>query len=159
MRMANDIEDNGVDAVKVIDIETFLVPDNPSIPVISLKLEDGDEFYLYNVPYDIIDVIKKIREDFANDLDGPMRESIFDLLSKHDDFKNLISEDLDYVIVDEYDPETMLFTAKVAFSNGGARIVKRMVPSHAIFLALIAGKPIYVTRELVEFEKNLHGEE
>jgi bifunctional DNase/RNase len=142
------------DMLRVIDIETFLVPDNPSIPVMSLRLENGEDFYLYNIPYDIVEVINRIREDrFISPSEE--RASIFDLLSQHDDFKNMVKEDLEYIVIDEFNPETMLFTASAYFSNGSARIVKKMIPSHAVFLAVIGDKPIFVLRSIVELEKKI----
>ena len=154
--MERDFRETGK-ALRVIDIEAFVVPDNPRIPVMNLKLEDGEDFYLYSIPYDIVEVFRKVNGDEVLE-EGFERQSIFDILSQHDDFKNMFKEDLDYVIIDEFDPETMLFTASVYFSNGAARIVRKMIPSHAIFLALVAEKPVYVSKEIVDIEKKISGE-
>ncbi len=148
-------EEDGL--IKAVDVDAFIVPENPNVPVMTLKLEDGEDFYLYNVPYDIVDIIKRIKED--NVIETIVkRESIFDLIYVHDDLRNILEEDLEKVVIDEFDPETMLFTASVYFSNGAARIVKRMIPSHAVYLALIAGKPIYVSRKIVELERDVGGD-
>jgi bifunctional DNase/RNase len=128
-------------------------PGMPSIPVIVLELEDGREFTLYNVPYEIIVAINKLRTDERFQLGE--RESIFEVLVDFRDSMKGIGDIIEYVIIDEIDYRTSLYTAKVFFNLGGISITRRMIPSHAIFLALLYNKPIYVSKSLVDQQEEL----
>ena len=52
-------------------------PSAPGVPVIVLELEDGREFTLYNVPYEIVRAINKIQNSEIDTLGE--RETIFDV--------------------------------------------------------------------------------
>ncbi len=142
--------DLGSDYARVLSIDAFVAPGNPNVPVIVLHLEDGLDLTLYYVPFEIVEAINSYQgvDISIENVIGSDRESIFDLLVSHDDLKNVLTDDLAYVVIDELDDNTMLFTARVIFSNGKMRVERRMIPSHAVFLAYISGRPIYVKREL-----------
>jgi len=74
--------------------------------------------------------------------------------------KNSISDHLERVVIDELSQETGLFSASVELKFDGVLIQKKMIPSHAIYLALVSERPVFVKRELVdEQEKEREGEE
>lgn len=135
-------------------------PSAPGVPVIVLELEDGREFTLYNVPYEIVRAINKIQNSEIDTLGE--RETIFDVFVDMKDMVKGIGESLERVVVDEIDYSTALYTAKALFNLGGLYMTRRMVPSHAIFMALLFGKPIFVSKRLVdeqrEFEEMVQAE-
>uniref|UniRef100_A0A7J3ZKR7 BFN domain-containing protein n=1 Tax=Fervidicoccus fontis TaxID=683846 RepID=A0A7J3ZKR7_9CREN len=149
------------DYLRVIDIEAFVAPGTPGVPVIVLHLEGGLNLTLYHVPYEIVEAINNAKgiDLSISGVIGKDRESIFDILVFHDDLRNTLTSDLSYVVVDELDTETMLFTARAVFSNGNTRVERRMIPSHAVFLAYISDKPIYVKRDLAEGQSAFEEEE
>ncbi|MEM3163602.1 MAG: hypothetical protein QXN38_04305, partial [Desulfurococcaceae archaeon] len=57
---------------------------------------------------------------------------------------------LSKVIIDSLDVETYTYAAIAEFVEGGIIVKRKMIPSHAILMALVAGKPVYVRRELVD---------
>ncbi len=115
-----------------------------------LALEDDRTFVLVNVPFEVAQAIKMINEGEA----PPRRQSLFDLLANNEDFRNIFSETLKRVVIDELDPSTGLYTATVEFESEDVKLELKMIPSHAIYLALVAEKPIYVSENLVDNEEN-----
>ena len=113
---------------------------------LKLKLEDGRSFVLVNIPYEVAEAIRV----YNNGVEPPRRQSIFSLLLNHEEFKDVIGRGLKRIIIDELDYETGLYTATVEFEDEGITLRVKMIPSHAIYLALISGKPIYVSERLVE---------
>lgn len=144
----------GREYARVTSVDAFVAPGNPNVPVMILHLEDGLDLTLYYVPFEIVEAINSYNgvDISIENVIGSDRESIFDLLVTHDDLRNVLTDDLAYVVIDELDSNTMLFTAKVVFSNGKMKVERRMIPSHAVFLAYISGKPIYVKRELAQHQ-------
>jgi len=128
-------------------IESYIASEDPLIPTIVLFLENGDELELYNVPLEIAQYVAEGEPVRA--LGSRERATIFDLIWTHEDIINLLKEDIDSVVIDEFDEKTMLYSAKVVFRNGNITFERRFVPSHAIFLALVTGKDIYVTDEVI----------
>ena len=138
--------------VKVKRVEAFITPTSPHTTVIVCHLEDGRQFYLYHVPLEIVVAINRFHDE-AYQLE---RESIFDLLSF---FKELLKSDigskLGDVYIDYLNPQTYLYSASIEIKVNGATIRKRMIPSHAIFLALLMGKNVYVSEKLVQQQEEL----
>jgi len=145
----------GKQLLRVVGVEAYVLPSNPATPVILLRLEEGRELTLYYVPFEVVDAINSLERGGLSETGslGLARESVFHFLATHEDIRNLVSQDLEKVVIDELDVNTGLFTAKVFFTDGKNRLVRRMVPSHAVFLAYMTGKPIYVERRLVEYQK------
>ncbi|MCE4601772.1 MAG: DUF151 domain-containing protein [Desulfurococcales archaeon] len=116
--------------------------------VIGLKLllEDGRSFVLVNIPYEVAEAIKVLNEGEA----PPRRQSLFSLLVNHEYFREALGRGLKRVVIDELDYETSLYTATVEFEEGGITLKVKMIPSHAIYMALLAERPIYVLEDLVE---------
>jgi len=142
-------------------VNAMITPNPPHIPVIVLELEDGREFTLYNVPFEIVQAINKMQSDEPR-LPGE-RETVFEVLVDLRDLLQELGKRLEYIVIDEIDYNTWLYTAKASFMlYEGVYMTRRMVPSHAIFLALLFKKPIYVSKRLVdeqqEYERRLEQE-
>ncbi len=143
--------------IKVNEVEAFVLPTHPHIPVLECHLEDGRNFYLYYVPLEIVVAINNLRHGgkFISE-----RESVYDILSfLKNDLRGALGKHLEKVIIDELNPQTMLYTATLEIKTNGALIKRKMVPSHAIFLALIAEKEIYVESRLVDQQEKLRKKE
>lgn len=141
------------------NVTAMITPSVPNIPVIVLELEDGREFTLYNVPFEIVEALNKIeRQKDEPSLPG-IRETVFDILIDMRNFFEELGKRLEYVVIDEIDYNTYLYTAKASFNLGGIYMMRRMVPSHAIFLARLFDKPIYVSKRLVDEQESFENEE
>ena len=116
-----------------------------------LILENDKSFILVNVPYEVASAIKMINEGEV----PPRRQSLFDLLANNEEFRKIFSDTLKRVIIDELDQDTGLYTATVEFEQDNVKFSLKMIPSHAIYLALVTGKPIYVAESLVDEDEEL----
>lgn len=138
--------------IRVIKIEAFLLPTPPYTPIITCHLEDGRQFNLYYVPYEVVVAINRMQgEDYGVD-----RESLFDILPMiTSEFKDALKGRIRAVYVDYLNRETMLYTATMEINVDGTIIRKRMIPSHAIYLALVTGSEIYVADELIKYQEEI----
>jgi len=138
--------------VRVVKIEAFLMPTPPYTPVISCHLEDGRQFNLYYVPYEIVIAINRIQgEDYEVD-----RESLFDVLPMiAGEFKDALKSRVRAVYIDGLNRKTMLYSATMEIKVNGAIIKRKMIPSHAIYLALLTNSEVYVAEELVKHQEEL----
>ena len=136
--------------VRVVKIEAFLMPTPPYTPVISCHLEDGRQFNLYYVPYEIVIAINRIQgEDYEVD-----RESLFDVLPMiASEFKDVLKARIKAVYIDGLNRKTMLYSATMEIKVDGAIIKRKMIPSHAIYLALLTNSEVYVAEELVKHQE------
>jgi len=113
--------------------------------VLQCSLEDGRLFNLYLIPLEVVLAVNKIKGyGFEND-----RETLFEVLTVFDEIEVLRNK-IEKVVVDEVDENTHLYTAKIYIKGDGFTVAKRMIPSHAIFLAYLVGAPIYISKELVD---------
>ena len=138
--------------IKVNEVEAFISPTPPHVPVLACHLEDGRSFYLYYVPVEIVIAINNMMGGgYVVD-----RESLYDILMLfRDEIVNVMRKRIERVIVDEINPETLLYSATVEIRADGVLIKRKMVPSHAIYLALLAGKDIYVDKKLVDQQERI----
>jgi bifunctional DNase/RNase len=114
------------------------------VPVLELRLENGRRFLMSNVPPEIVEAIQVLN----NRKDVPRRQSIYILLMNNESFKDVVVRNIKEVIIDELDMRTGLYTASLVLEEDGFHLTLKMIPSHAVFLALLAGKPIYVREDL-----------
>jgi len=136
--------------IKVKRVEAFVMPTPPYVPVITCHLEDGRQFHLYYVPLEVVIAINKLQGE-AYDVE---RESIFDLLpTLEKELLNVLSKRIGSVYIDEIDFDTMLYSATVEILADGVKIKRKMIPSHAVFLALMLGMNIYVKGELIKYQE------
>lgn len=116
-----------------------------------LYLENEEIFEMYYVPPEVIEALQMIRRGDP----PPRRQSLFSLLAFHDEFKDIVDRSLERIVIDEYDEATGVYTATAHFESDGLHVSIKMIPSHAVFLALVADKPIYVSQELVDLSSEI----
>ncbi|HIH90261.1 bifunctional nuclease family protein [Ignicoccus hospitalis] len=142
--------------VRVVDVdarieEIYQNAHLTPITVMICKLEDSRTFRLYYIPIEIVYAIKNLKEGFG-EVPRNARNSLFDILpyfeSVIENFKSVIEK----VVIDELDEDSGLYTAKLFLNLGSVKLSIPMIPSHAIYLALITDKPIYVDEKLLERE-------
>ena len=126
-----------------------------------LLLDDGRTFTMVNIPVEVALAVRALKGEG----EYPERKSLFDLLANYESFKEEIARTLRKVVIDELDPQTGLYTATAEFEDEGMVSRVKMIPSHAVFLAMLVGAPIYVREDFVddfdilEFEGGEGGEE
>ncbi len=133
--------------IKIVDLYAYLTPPPVQVPVLQCDLEDGRTFSLYYIPMDIMLGIMRLRgeEEIYND-----RETFFDIIQLFRDDLKFLRDKIEMIVVDELNKETNLYTASIYIKGDGYSVVKRMVPSHALFLAYLLNIPAYVRSELVD---------
>ncbi len=124
------------------------------IPVIICELSDGREFVLAHVSWDIAREIMRIQGDEI----GDDRETIYEILFSMPGVIDEIKRNLRRVIIDHLNPETLVYSAYAEFGFDNITIRRKMIPSHAIMLALLADRPIYVKKALVDERESLEEE-
>ena len=115
-----------------------------------LELEDGRSLTLVHIPPEIAITIDRLNRGDP----PPERQSIFDVLAFNEKFRDVFNDVLDRVVIDELNLENGLYNARAVLKSEGLSLSVKMIPSHAIIMAIILDKPIYVAEELVEFEEN-----
>jgi bifunctional DNase/RNase len=133
--------------LKVVDVDAYINYAEGLNPytVLQCILEDGRLFNLYLVPIEIVLAMNKIKGQGVEN----NRETLFELLTLFSEL-GVLRDRIERVVVDEVSEETHLYTAKIYIKGSGFTFVKRMIPSHAIFLAYLVGSPIYVAKDLVD---------
>jgi len=143
------------DLLEVKDVHVFTVNAGMGVIVgMKLVLEDYRSFKMYHIPIEVALTIQYLREGGQQ----PRRKSVFDFLAYYEPFKEALANNLRRVVIDEMDENTGLYTASVEMEDDGFRSVVKMIPSHAVFLALLSGAPIYVHRRLVEAQEEVEEE-
>lgn len=147
--------------VKVNKVDAFIYPLD-GIPVLVCYLDDGREFNLFYVPVEIVIAINKLKKQMEEDtILNDKRENIFDILAFIPEVTEELSKHINKVTIDDIYGSVYIATIELKFD--GVIIQKRMIPSHAIYLALISNKPIYVRKTLVDQQekerKRREGEE
>jgi bifunctional DNase/RNase len=146
---------NDKDLLKVVDLNTFIIVDKEEmgyVGVINLFLDNGKTFTMYYVPLEVVSALNQLEDESITDEYVVKRESIFDLLPQLEFFRQNLAKTIVRVVIDSLDEATGLYTATIELRFDTVSIQKKMIPSHAIFLARIAGKPIFVHKTLVEEE-------
>ncbi|GBF08898.1 hypothetical protein apy_06230 [Aeropyrum pernix] len=142
----------GEGLVKVVDVDAYIkrMSDPRSgfvfdVTVMELKLENGSKFVMSNIPIEIVEAVNVLK----NNIDTPRRQSLFIFLMNSEVFKDAAVNAVKEVVIDEIDQNTGLYTATLVLEEDGFKLKLKMIPSHAVYLALIAGRPIYVLEKLV----------
>ncbi|MCI2415527.1 MAG: DUF151 domain-containing protein [Candidatus Aramenus sp.] len=135
------------DYIRVNNVDAFFYPLN-GVTVIVCYLEDGREFNLFYVPAEIVLAINKIKKQSEESISLDKRETIYDILSFVPEISEELAKHINKVVIDDMIDTVYVATVELKFD--GVIIQKRMIPSHAIYLALITNKPIFVKRKLVE---------
>lgn len=136
--------------IKVDKVDAFFYPVN-GVPVLVCYLEDGRQFTLWQIPPDIVISINKYKgvKEYEN-ITSDQRDSIFDILINFEEFKESLTKYIEKVTIDDMIKEYNVYVATIELKFDGIIIHRRMIPSHAIYLALLANKPIYVKKGLVD---------
>jgi len=124
-------------------------------------LEDGRIFRMGGISLDIAAEIKKYlaksggdRKRLATDLinRNDPRFTIIDMLIDFPDIEKVLHESIREVVIDYFDPNYNIYGASIILDDAYTIAKKRvmMIPSHAILLALIANRKVYVAKELVD---------
>ena len=139
------------DLIRVLEVYGEIGYDNLFITRIICRLEDGREFILERVPFDIVLALKRINGETIDD----DRERIVDILLSMPEVRRILGENLEKIVIDHLDHNTGVYSATAIFNDHGLIVKRKMVPSHAIFLAVLTNKPIYVKKKLVDEQEEL----
>lgn len=131
--------------------------------ILELKLEDNKVFRMSGISYDVALEIKKylaLDSEFNLPTINDPRFTIYDLLLEIPDLEKILHGTIKEVIIDHYDPEYSIYGASVILNDDYTVMKKKllMIPSHAILLALLANRNIYVDARLVESQENNESE-
>lgn len=148
-------QENSTDLIKVEKVEAFFYPIH-GIPTMVLYLEDGREFKMFQIPIEIVIALNRFQEkrDYEEFLRGDKRENIYDVLAFSSEVKEQLNKIINRVVINDVNEEYGVYIATVEFKFDGVIIEKQLIPSHAIFLALVANRPIYVKKNLVDEQEN-----
>ncbi len=144
---------------KVIELEPYLITDNEGYSLggsITCYLDNGEEFHLYNVPTEIVIAMAKMK-DSMSELYEPenFRDTVFGVLIMFIEKLRPLKDSITRVVIDGFNPEDLVYKASLYINVDGMSIRKSMIPSHAIFLALLFNKPIYVSEDILKIAKEL----
>jgi bifunctional DNase/RNase len=150
--MQADTDEN---LIRVKRVDAFFYPLH-AIPTMVLYLEDSREFKMFYIPPEIVILVNKLqgKNEYEGITGNDNRESLYDILYDIISFSNDIKENLkkivNRVIIDDIIKESGVYVATVEFKFDGVIIEKKLIPSHAVLLALLCDKPIFVKKQLVE---------
>lgn len=129
--------------------------------ILNLFLEDGQRFIMGGIPLEIATEIRKYLSKYSSSESShgkklvistdDARYTIFDILLDIPDIEKILYNSVKEVIIDYYDSEYNIYGATIELDKNYTIAKKRvlMIPSHAILLALLANKKIYVSGKLV----------
>ncbi len=150
--------------LKVVDVEPITTYD-PSIdiemPALNCYLENGDSFTLYNVPFDIAKAIAVLKNSFTEIeveekdlLDS--RGTIYDVMIMFSPKLTELHNSIKRVVIDSYDINKGVYSASLYLEVDNLTVKKALIPSHALFLAMLFKKPVFVTEEVLKISKELN---
>ena len=143
--------------LRVVDFEPLITEtDGYEMGALNCLLENGDVLTLYNVPLEITKAIAKLlKDDDILEVEEDSRDSIYELLIMIHPKLGAFKESVNQVIIDSFNRSFGTYSASLYMNVDGIYLKRVMIPSHAIFLALLFNKPIYVTEEVVRTSKEL----
>ena len=123
--------------------------------ILELILEDGSRFRMGGIPIEIAIEIEKYLINSYNreslDYTDP-RYTIYDTLLEFPDIERILRDAVKEVVIDYYDSRYSFYGASIILNEkytiGKKKII--MIPSHAILLALLANKCVYVDSKLLD---------
>jgi len=154
--MQADTDEN---LIRVERVDAFFYPIH-AIPTMVLHLEDNREFKMFYIPPEIVILVNKLqgKNEYEGITGNDNRESIYDILydiiSFSSDIKENLKKIVNRVIIDDVIKESGVYVATVEFKFDGVIIEKKLIPSHAVLLALLCDKPIFVKKQLVEEQED-----
>lgn len=133
--------------------------------ILELFLENNQVFRMGGIPLEIATEIRKyLSKPYSSkkDLIGSddMRYTFFDSLLDFPDIEKILYESIEKIIINYYDSGYNIYGATVELNEKYTIAKKRilMIPSHAILLALLANRKVYVSRDLVEEQTYIVGD-
>jgi Uncharacterized conserved protein len=150
--MQADTDEN---LIRVKRVDAFFYPLH-AIPTMVLYLEDSREFKMFYIPPEIVILVNKLqgKNEYEGITGNDNRESLYDILydiiSFSTDIKENLKKIVNRVIIDDIIKESGVYVATVEFKFDGVIVEKKLIPSHAVLLALLCDKPIFVKKQLVE---------
>ncbi|MFP3345959.1 MAG: DUF151 domain-containing protein [Sulfolobaceae archaeon] len=150
--MQADTDEN---LIRVKRVDAFFYPLH-AIPTMVLYLEDSREFKMFYIPPEIVILVNKLqgKNEYEGITGNDNRESLYDILydiiSFSTDIKENLKKIVNRVIIDDIIKESGVYVATVEFKLDGVIIEKKLIPSHAVLLAMLCDKPIFVKKQLVE---------
>jgi len=144
-------KENSDDLIKVESVEAFFYPIH-GIPTMVLHLEDGREFKMVHIPPEIVLALNRLqgKRDYERYLGNDKRENIYDIIAFSSEVKEQLNKIINRVVINDVIEELGVFIATLELKFDGVIIEKQLIPSHAVFLALVANRPIYVKKNLVD---------
>ena len=111
------------------------------------------------ISYDVALEIKKylaLDSEFDLPTINDPRFTLYDMFLEIPDLEKILHGTIKEVIIDYYDPEFSIYGASVILDDNYTVMKKKllMIPSHAILLALLANRNVYVDSRLVESQEN-----
>lgn len=124
--------------------------------VLELNLENGWKFKMGGISYDVaLEIRKYLSRPKPNEAFPPhlndARFTLVDILLDIPELEKALHSSIKEIVIDYFDPEYNIYGASVYLNDNltyrRGRIL--MIPSHAILLALIGNKEVYVSSDLV----------
>lgn len=115
-------------------------------------LEDNRFFYLDRVSPEIVFFLKELNGETI----GDEREGFIDILLSIPEVINILGKYVKRIVIDNFNNKSGTYSASVEFGDGTIVIKRKMIPSHAIFLAKLTRKPIYVRKQLVDQQEEIY---
>ncbi len=143
--------------IRVTDVEPFVTESEDFISgALTCYLERGGSFVLYYVPVEVARAIARLKAlDEVIELANDFRDSIYELLIMMSPKLKELGNSIERVVIDGYNERNAAYSASLYLNADGIEVKYTLIPSHAIFLALLFNKPIYVTEDIVKISQEL----
>ncbi len=100
---------------------------------------------LGNVPFETLKAIISIK----NKKDQRERGTILDFLAYFPSELKQLSKNVKSIMINEYQSDERVYNATIEIKKGNKTMQMKMIPSQAIYLALLLKKPVYIDRALL----------
>ncbi len=128
------------------------------IPKIVCRLEDGRTFTLWHVPLEIVRAIRKLKGIEEEDIVDDERQSLFDIMPYFQKAVEEMGKAVERVTIDDEiridNLGGVVYKATLELNLDMMKVKIPMIPSHAVFLALVTEKPIYVSERLIREQED-----
>ncbi len=146
--------------IRITDVEPFITEtDDLMAGALTCYLERGGSFVLYYVPIEVARAIARLKSmDEVVEAADDFRDSIYELLIMMAPKLSDLGRSIEMVVIDGYNEGNAAYSASLYLNADGIKVRYTLIPSHAIFLAMLFNKPIYVTEEVVKISQELEEE-
>lgn len=127
--------------------------------ILELRLENNKVFRMSGISYDIAIEIKKYiaqSSEFNLPTINDPRFTLYDMFLEIPDLEKILHGTIKEVVINYYDHEFSIYGATVVLDDNYTVMKKKllMIPSHAILLAILANRNVYVDKKLIESQEN-----